>query len=178
MPARNSDGTIRRANVPVKLTAKTVRARWVEAEVIARKRRGISFEAIAEQITQIGRGQLQPLVVLQGVEFPPDYKISFSACAQAYKKGRDRLPVLEAAQMRDLFTERYEDLYRAAQPGVLANDPAHIKVAADVTDKSAKLNGVIAPTKIEAAISGGLTVEAMDKLIAEYEKNVQQQRNR
>ena len=69
MPARNSDGTIRNPQAPKKLTSRTVRGRWVEAEVIARKRRGISFEAIAEQITQIGRGQLQPFVVLQGVEF-------------------------------------------------------------------------------------------------------------
>lgn len=169
MPARNSDGTIRNPQAPKKLTSRTVRGRWVEAEVIARKRRGISFEAIAEQITQIGRGQLQPFVVLQGVEFSPDYRINFSACAQAYKRGMDRLPVLEGMQMRQEATMRYEDIYRAMQPGVTEGSPAHAKVAADVVEKEAKLHGVIAPAKVDLKVDGAITIEAMDKLIRESE---------
>jgi len=37
------------------------RARWVEAEVIHLKRMALSFDAIAEQITRVGRGQAQQL---------------------------------------------------------------------------------------------------------------------
>ncbi len=35
------------------------RARWVEAKVAQLKSMGLSFDAIAEQITRVGRGQAQ-----------------------------------------------------------------------------------------------------------------------
>ena len=62
MPARNSDGTIRNGRAPAKLTMRSVVARWVEAETIRRKQMGLSWDMIAEQITQVGRGLAQPAV--------------------------------------------------------------------------------------------------------------------
>jgi hypothetical protein len=54
-----------------------LRAQWVESEALRLKRNGFSYEAIAEQITQVGRGQKAPVTPLpEGVDFPPDYRIT------------------------------------------------------------------------------------------------------
>src|SRR5208283_149393 len=106
MPARNSDGTIRNARAPAKLTMRSVIARWVEAETIRRKQTGFSFCAIADHITAVGRGQAQPMVSLPlGIEFPPDYSITYRATAKAFEIAFNRLPRLEVEQMRRLDTE-------------------------------------------------------------------------
>lgn len=156
MPARNSDGTIRNARTPRKLTMRTVIAGWVEAETIRRKQRGISFEAIAQQITQIGRGQLQSLVLIpEGIVFSKDYSISGRACGMAFKAAMSRQVNLEGAEMRQLDTERYEDLYRALQQGVAEGSAHHVTAAAGLLEKKAKLNGYIAPIKIEGTGKDG-----------------------
>ena len=119
-------------------------------QTIHRKQRGISFEAIAQQITQIGHGQLQSLVVLpEGIVFSKDYSISGRACGMAFKAAMSRQVNLEAAEMRQLDTERYEDLYRALQQGVMDGSATHVTAAAGVLEKKAKLNGYIAPAKVE-----------------------------
>jgi hypothetical protein len=47
------------SNQPVALTEHTLRARWLEGEVLRMKRLGFSYEVIAQQITEVGRGPAQ-----------------------------------------------------------------------------------------------------------------------
>src|ERR1700684_1347362 len=92
MSARNSDGRFRNHNKPAVLSADMLRAQWVESEATRLKRKGFSYEAIAEQITQVGRGQKAPVTPLpEGVDFPPDYPITAMGC---YSQGErsDELP--------------------------------------------------------------------------------------
>ena len=71
MPTRNSDGRFRNHNKPTVVSADTLRAQWVEMEAIRLKRNGFSYEAIAEQITQAGRGQKVAVTPLpEGIHFP------------------------------------------------------------------------------------------------------------
>jgi len=71
------NGTFRNGNKPRKTTGRAVRARWVEAEGLRLKQMGMSYEAIAVHITEIGRGLEPPAVaLLDGVTFPTNYKIS------------------------------------------------------------------------------------------------------
>jgi len=51
---RNSDGTIRPANKSQPLTNRTV---FAEAETVHLKRLGMSYQAIAEHIVAVVRGQ-------------------------------------------------------------------------------------------------------------------------
>jgi hypothetical protein len=53
---RQPDGTFRGVRQAVKLSEVSIRARWVEAEVMVLKEAGVSFEAVAEHVTQVGRG--------------------------------------------------------------------------------------------------------------------------
>src|SRR5208283_1562933 len=109
MPARNSDGTIRNARAPAKLTMRSVIARWFEAETLRRKQIGFAFYAIADQLTAVGRGQAQPMIpFLPGMTFPPDYSITYRGVAKAFNNGLRRMPNLEVEQMRRLDTERCE----------------------------------------------------------------------
>ena len=65
-----------------------LRARWVEAETIHLKRMGLSFDAIAEQITRVGRCQAQPIVAMpEGLTFPPDYAIQPPSVHKAFTTG-------------------------------------------------------------------------------------------
>jgi len=52
---RQPDGRWRNARKAVVTSEAILRARWVEAETIQLKRMGLSFDAIAEQITRAGR---------------------------------------------------------------------------------------------------------------------------
>ena len=77
MMKRQSDGTWRNTRQAVTISDAVRRARWVEAETLSLKRMGLSFDAIAEQIGRVGRGQAQALVEIpSGLAFPPDYTIS------------------------------------------------------------------------------------------------------
>jgi hypothetical protein len=60
MSARNPDGRFRNHNKPIVLSADMLRSRWLEGEVLRLKRLGFSYEAIAPQITEVGRGQRAP----------------------------------------------------------------------------------------------------------------------
>ncbi len=149
MPARNSDGTIRNARAPAKLTMRSVIARWVEAETIRRKQMGFPFQAIAEQITQIGRGEAQPLVPFTpGMAFPPDYSVSYRAAAKAFSKAFTRLPSLEAEEMRRIDTERCEDIYRGLVPGITRGDPASGATAIKALEHKARINGYASAQEI------------------------------
>ena len=84
-----------------------LRARWIETVTIHLKKMGLSFDAIAEQITRFGRGQAQPIVAIpEGVKFGPDYTISRQACHKAFKKAIAREPSLAVEEFRKLDNSR------------------------------------------------------------------------
>jgi hypothetical protein len=62
MKSRTLDGRFRNHNQPLVLTENTLRSRWLEGEVLRLKRVGFSYEMIAQQITEVGRGQRPPLI--------------------------------------------------------------------------------------------------------------------
>ena len=90
---RQPDGTWRNARAPVVISSTTLRSRWLEAEVLHLKRMGLSFEAIAEQITRVGRGQAQALTPVPAeLTFLPDYVVTKQACHKAFKRALARSP--------------------------------------------------------------------------------------
>ena len=126
------------------------RARWVEAEVVHLKRMGLSFDAIAEQITRVGRGQAQPITPIpDGLSFPPNYQISRQACHKAFRKAIAREPLLAVEEFRKLDTARSEELFLNLQPGIRKGNPRAIEVGIRLLDHAAKINGYAAPQRHE-----------------------------
>ena len=150
MRKRNADGTWRSARKASSVSDRVSTARWVEAETLRLKRLGLSFDAIAEQITKIGRGEAQAMVTISdGVTFPPDYHISRQACCKAFRKAIMREPNLEAMEMRLVDTDRCEDLFLSLQAGIRKGDPRSIEVAVKVLSHKSEINGYKAPAKVE-----------------------------
>src|ERR1019366_50597 len=87
---------------------------------------------IAEHITNVGRGQAQPMVVTSDISFPADYQISKQACQQAFKKALAREPALEVEELRKLDTERCEEMYLSLQPATRKGDPPAVAVGVKV----------------------------------------------
>lgn len=54
---RNSDGTIRRANWPKRVTNRSLVARWVETESLRLKVMGMGYQAIADHIERVAQGR-------------------------------------------------------------------------------------------------------------------------
>jgi hypothetical protein len=154
MPARNSDGTIRNARSPKILKPRSVRARWVTAEILRCKLTGLSMAAIAVHVGRAGQGLEQPLAAFhEGIEFPANYRISESAVFKAYHKAMDRQPTIDAELFRKEDTARCEDMYMKLQRGISNGDPRHIDAAVRVLALKAKLNGYA----VEAEQSPGLS---------------------
>jgi hypothetical protein len=127
-----------------------VRARWIEAEVLQLKRMGLSFEAIAEQITRVGRGQSPPLVALPaGIKFAPDFQISRQACHKAFQKAVAREPSLAAEEFRKVDTARCEEMFLSLQPGIRKGNPRAIEAGVKVLRHTAQINGYAAPERHE-----------------------------
>src|SRR5258705_13560964 len=104
---RDSDGTIRQANKPKRLTNRSLIARWVEAEALHLKRLGMGYQAIADHIVAVAQGQQKAMVpVTEGAVFPPNYRISMQAVHRAFRRAIVRLPNAEAAELRKLDSER------------------------------------------------------------------------
>jgi hypothetical protein len=96
-----------------------VRARWVEAEAIRLKQMGLSFDAIAEQITRVGLGQATPMVAVpEGVMFPACYRITKQACHKAFRKALAREPALEVDELRKIDQARSEEMFLNLQPAI------------------------------------------------------------
>src|SRR5260370_32854496 len=111
MMKRHPDGRWRNTREAVVVSEAVLRARWIEAETIRLKKMGLSFDAISEQITRVGRGQVHSLVAVpEGLKFPPDYAISRQACHKAFKKAIGREPAIEAEEFRKLDTARCEKI--------------------------------------------------------------------
>ena len=126
------------------------RARWVEAETVRLKHMGISFDAIAEQITRVGRRQAQAIVTIpDGVEFPPDFQISRQACHKAFKKAVAREPALATEEFRKLDTARCEDMFLNLQPGIRKGNPRSVEAGVKVLRHEAQINGYAAPQRHE-----------------------------
>src|SRR5260370_10591740 len=142
MSARNSDGRFSNHNKPAVLSADMLRARWVESEAMLLKRNGFSYEAIAEQITQVGRGQKVPVTPLpEGADFPPDYRITAMGCHKATRRALRRAPTQEANEMRRFDTDRREDMYLFLTPGIRQGDPQSVRAAVNVLAHKAAING-------------------------------------
>ena len=116
---RNPDGTYRNARHPIVVSARFIVGRWVSAEIMACKRKGLSMAAIAVHVSRVGQGLEQPLSPIpEGIAFPPDYRISESAVYKAYHKAMDRQPAIDAEVYRKEDTARLEDMYLKLQPGI------------------------------------------------------------
>jgi hypothetical protein len=141
MLSRSSDGRFRNHNEPLKLTDNTLRARWLEGEVLRMKRLGFSYEAIAQQITKVGRGEEAPLTPLpEGVGFPPDYKITPMGCHKALSRALKRAPRLEIEELRQIDTERCEDMYLSLSPSIRKGDPQAVRAGVQVLSLKAAIN--------------------------------------
>jgi hypothetical protein len=120
----------------------TLRARWLEGEVLRMKRLGFSYEAIAQQISEVGRGQKAPLTPLpEKVGFPPDYSITPMGCHKALNRALKRAPRLEADALRQVDSDRCEDMYLSLSPAIRQGDPQAVRAAVQVLSFKAAING-------------------------------------
>jgi len=138
------------------VSAEVRRSRWIEGETIHLKRIGLSFDAIAEQISRIARGQTQAMTAIpDGVTFPPDYRISRQACHKAFRRAIAREPALEVEELRKLDRARCEEMYLNLQPGIRKGDLRAVEVGIRLLDHAAKINGYAAPQKHEVTGKDG-----------------------
>lgn len=127
-----------------------LRARWVETETVHLKRMGLSFDAIADQITRVGRGQATAMVAIpDGVTFPPDYRISRQACHKAFTKAVAREPALAVDELRKLDSARSEEMWMNLQPGIRKGNSRSIEVGVKVLDHTARIQGYAAAQRHE-----------------------------
>jgi hypothetical protein len=139
---RQPDGTFRGVKQPVKLSEVSIRARWIEAEILVAKDIGVSFEALAEHITQVGRGMKAPYITMpSNIVFLPDYSISRQAVYKTWVKAMSKIPALNAEQHRKLNNERSEKLWMYLQPGIRKCDTQAVNSAVKVLAHQAKLHG-------------------------------------
>ena len=150
MMKRQPDGTFRNARQASALSAFVLRARWVEAEVASLKRMGLAFDAIAEQISRVGKRLAQAITPLPpGVTFPPDYTISKQACHKAFRRAIARDPVLAADEFRKLDSARCEEMFLNLQPGIRKGNPRSVEAGVKVLRHTAQINGYAAPQRHE-----------------------------
>ncbi len=151
-PPRNSDGTIRRTNQPKRLTNRSIIARWVEAETLRLKGMGMSYQAIADHIVGVARGQQKAMVpVPEGANFSEGYYISAQAVHRAFRRAIVRLPNAEATELRKLDSERLEDMLLSLQAGIRQGDPRCVGAAVKVLAHKAEINGYKAPARVEVS---------------------------
>ena len=147
---RNSDGTIRRADKPRRLTNRSIIARWVETETLHVKQLGMSFQAIADHIVGVAQGSQKAFVAVpQDIHFPDGYRISLQAVHRAFRRAIVRLPNAEAAELRKLDSERLEEMLLSLQAGIRQGDPRSIEVGVRVLTHKAELNGYKSPARVE-----------------------------
>jgi hypothetical protein len=155
MSARNPDGRFRNNKKPLVLSPEMLRSRWLEGEVLRLKRLGFSYEAIAHQITEVGRRQKAPLTPLpEDVTFPPDFKVTAMGCHKALSRVLKRAPALEADEMRRLDTDRCEDMFLSLTPSIRQGDPKAVRAAVQVLALKAGINGYKS-SEMEIKVSPG-----------------------
>jgi hypothetical protein len=147
---RQPNGRWRGARQSVVISETVLRARWIEAETIQLKRIGLTFDAIADQITRIGRGQAQPIIAIPvRVTFPADFQISRQACHKAFRKTIAREPSLAVDEFRRLDSARCEEMFASLQPGVRKGNPRAVEASVKVLRHLAQINGYTAPERHE-----------------------------
>jgi len=147
---RQPDGRWRSPRQPMAPSAAVLRARWIEAETIRLKQMGLSFDAIAEQITRVGLGQATALVALPAdLTFPADYSISKQACHKAFRKALAREPALALEEMRQLDNARSEEMYMNLQPAIRKGSARSVEVGIKLLDHAARINGYAAAQRHE-----------------------------
>lgn len=154
-----------------------LRARWIEAETIQLKRIGLTFDAIADQLTRIGRGQAQPIIAIpDSVSFLADFQISRQACHKAFRKTIAREPSLAVDEFRRLDSARCEDMFASLQPGVRKGNPRAVEASVKVLRHLAQLNGYTAPTQDELTGKDGkpLTLVQLLQAIGPIDKDDRQ----
>lgn len=150
MRKRQPNGTWRGSRQAVVVSETVLRARWVEAETISLKRIGLTFDAIADQITRIGKRQAQAIIAIpEGITFPPDFQISRQACHKAFRKAIAREPSLAVEEFRKLDSARCEDMFMNLQPGIRKGNPRSVEAGVKVLRHSAQINGYAAPQRHE-----------------------------
>jgi hypothetical protein len=150
MRKRQPDGKWRGTRQAVAVSETVLRARWVEAETIHLKRIGLTFDAIADQITRIGKRQAQAIIAIpDDVTFPPDFQISRQACHKAFRKAIAREPSLAAEEFRKLDSSRCEEMFLNLQPGIRKGNPRSVEAGVKVLRHSAQINGYGAPQRHE-----------------------------
>jgi hypothetical protein len=150
MRKRQPDGKWRGTRQALAVSETVLRARWVEAETIHLKRIGLTFDAIADQITRIGKRQAQAIVSIpESVTFPPDFQISKQACHKAFRKAIAREPSLAAEEFRKLDSSRCEEMFLNLQPGIRKGNPRSVEAGVKVLRHSAQINGYAAPQRHE-----------------------------
>jgi len=150
----------------------------VETEVAYLKQKGVSsFDAIAQQITRVGRGQAPAMTPIpDGVSFPPDYSISRQACHKDFRKAIAREPSLAVEELRKIDHVRSEDMFLNLQPAISKGNVRAIETGIKLLDHSAKINGYAAPQKHEITGKDGLdhggaiSIEFARSMIADLER--------
>jgi hypothetical protein len=171
---RHADGTWRNSRKPLVSSEAVLRARWVEAETIHLKRMGLSFEAIAEQLTRVGRKQTSSMTPMpEGLTFPPDYTITRQSCHKAFRKAIAREPSLEAEEFRKLDNARCEEMLMSLQPAIRKGKERAIEVGIKLFDHSARINGYAAPQRHELTGKNGkpLTLVQLIEAAGSLEEN-------
>lgn len=164
---RHPDGRWRNNRRPAVVSDAVVRARWVEAEATHLKRIGLTFDAIAYQMTRIGRGQAQAIVAIpDGVTFPPDFQISRQAVHKAFRRALAREPSMEADEFRKLDTDRCEEMFLNLQPGIRKGNPRSIEAGVKVLRHAAQINGYAAPQRHELTGKDGAPLTLVQLLEA------------
>jgi len=121
----------------------------VEDETLWLKQIGLSFEAIAEQITRVGLGQAAPLIALPAnVTFPPDDKISRQACHIRFRKAIAREPSLAVEEFRKIDNARTEQMFLALQSAIRRGDVRAIETGIKLLEHSLKVNGYGAEERV------------------------------
>jgi hypothetical protein len=147
---RQLDGKWRGPRQPLAPSTTVLRARWIEAETVRLKQMGLSFEAVAEQITRVGLGQAISLVTMSAeVTFPANYRISKQACYKAWRKALAREPALALEEMRRLDNARCEEMYMNLQPGIRKGNARSVEVGIKLLDHGARINGYAAAQRHE-----------------------------
>ena len=174
MRKRQPDGKWRGTRQAVAVSETVLRARWVEAETIHLKRIGLTFDAIADQITRVGRRQAQAIVAIpDGVLFPTDFQISKQACHKAFRKAIAREPSLAAEEFRKLDSSRCEEMFLNLQAGIRKGNPRSVEAGVKVLRHSAQINGYGAPQRHELTGKDGspLTLVQLLEAVGPIDEN-------
>jgi hypothetical protein len=151
---RNWDGTIRNARQPRKLTPRSILARGVEAGTPHCKQLGMSFQQIADHLMRVARGERAMIALPAGIVFGENYRISAQAVHRAFQRALERAPNAEAQQHRKLDTERCEAMFLSLQAKIHQGDTKSIEAGVRILAHKAKINGYVAPSKLEVTGAG------------------------